>query len=51
MANFAKPIQGLLEYLKIFKKLSPGEKQAYLAQLPSEISDKLSDIMDETEAE
>jgi hypothetical protein len=35
--DMAKPILGLLEYLKIFKKLSPGEKQAYLSRLPSDL--------------
>jgi hypothetical protein len=36
MGDLSKPIQGLLDYLKIFKKLSPGEKQAYLSRVPAE---------------
>jgi hypothetical protein len=37
MEEMAKPLQGLLQYLKIFKRLSPGERQAFLAQVPLEM--------------
>ena len=42
---------GLLEYLKIFKKLSPGEKQAYLSRIPAEHQEQLSEVMDDGQAE
>jgi len=37
----------LLDYLKIFKKLSPGEKQAYLSTLPADLQEQLAEVFDE----
>ena len=51
MADLAKPLIGLLDYLKIFKKLSPGEKEAYLASVPYELQEQLANVMDDSEAE
>lgn len=34
-----KSIEGLLKYIKVFKKLSEGEKIAYLTHVPEDMQD------------
>lgn len=51
MAELVKPMKSLLAYIKQFKKLSPGEKIAFMAQVPDEHHEKLQEILDTDSAE
>ncbi len=37
LAEMSKPILTLLEYIKVFKRLSPGERIAFMATVPENL--------------
>lgn len=37
LAEMSKPILSLLQYIKVFKRLSPGERTAYMATVPEHL--------------
>jgi archaellum biogenesis ATPase FlaH len=41
LAHYAKPLRDLLEYIKVFKKFSEGEKVAYLAGVPEQMQEQV----------
>lgn len=40
-----KPIVGLLKYIEVFKKLSEGEKIAFLTHIPEDMQDQVQTIL------
>ncbi len=51
LAHYAKPLRDLLEYIKVFKKFSEGEKVAYLAGVPEQMQEQVQKILDAESAE
>lgn len=51
LGHYAKPLKDLLQYIKVFKKFSEGEKVAYLATVPEDMQDQVSKILETETAE
>jgi len=41
VSEITKPLYAILRYIQIFKKLSPGEKTAFMATIPDEYHSKI----------
>ena len=39
LAEMSKPILSLLQYIKVFKRLSPGERTAFMATVPQHLQE------------
>ena len=50
LAQTAKPLYEMLRYLKTYKRLSEGEKIAFLTTIPYEFQDKFVEIMEKNQS-
>lgn len=46
ITEITKPLYAILKYISIFKKLSPGEKTAFMATLPPEYQSQVELVVD-----
>lgn len=45
LAKTAKPLYDMLEYLKVYKTLSEGERIAFISQIPAEFQTRFAQVM------